>query len=120
MATLGDPLADLGILRMYWRDRDADASLAGTVGGAGVITLPGFPTWQEASARYEQKTGRDLSHLDFYIVLAHFKLAVILENMHARFQAGGTVGAGFETIGNQVLVLARAGLAVADAAAVKA
>ena len=114
MSTLGDPLADLGILRMYWRDRDADASLAATIGGAGVITLPGFPTWQEASARYEQKTGRDLSHLDFYIVLAHFKLAVILENMHARFKAGGTVGPGFELIGNQVIVLARSGLAVAE------
>jgi aminoglycoside phosphotransferase (APT) family kinase protein len=120
MSTLGDPLADLGILRMYWRDRDAENALAATVGGAGVITLPGFPTWQEARARYERKSGRDISNLDYYIVLAHFKLAVILENMHARFQAGGTVGAGFETIGNQVLVLARSGLAVADRSSVPA
>ncbi len=113
MSTLGDPLADLGILRMYWRDRDAAAAPA--IGsGAGVITLPGFSTWHEAAARYEKRSGRDLGHLDFYIVLAHFKLAVILENMHARFKAGGTVGAGFEVIGNQVLVLARSGLAVAD------
>ena len=114
MSTLGDPLADLGILRMYWRDRDADARFVAAVGNQGVITLPGFPTWQEAAARYERSTGRDLGHLDFYIVLAHFKLAVILENMHARFQAGGTVGPGFELIGSQVLVLARGGLAVAD------
>ena len=114
MSTLGDPLADLGILRMYWRDRGGDPSLAATVGSQGVITLPGFPTWQEAAARYEAKTGRDLSGLDFYIVLAHFKLAVILENMHARFKAGGTVGPGFELIGNQVIVLARSGLAVAE------
>jgi len=120
MATLGDPLADMGILRMYWRDRDGDPSLVATVGGAGVITLPGFPTWREASARYEQRTGRDLSHLDFYIVLAHFKLAVILENMHARFKAGGTVGPGFETIGQQVFVLARGGLAVAERSEVAA
>jgi len=114
MSTLGDPLADLGILRMYWRDRDAPADLRATVGGAGVITLPGFPSWREAAARYESKSGRDLSGLDFYIVLAHFKLAVILENMHARFMAGGTVGPGFETIGAQVLVLARSGMAVAE------
>lgn len=114
MSTLGDPLADLGVLRMYWRDRGADTTLSAAIGSQGVITLPGFPTWQEAAARYEQKTGRDLSGLDFYIVLAHFKLAVILENMHARFQAGGTVGPGFELIGQQVLVLARSGLAVAD------
>ncbi len=120
MSTLGDPLADLGILRMYWRDRDSDTVLQATVGGAGVITLPGFPTWREAAARYEERSGRDLSNLDFYIVLAHFKLSVILENMHARFQAGGTVGAGFETIGGQVLVLARSGLAVADRSSVPA
>jgi aminoglycoside phosphotransferase (APT) family kinase protein len=120
MATLGDPLADLGILRMYWRDRGSDGSLNATIGSAGVITLPGFPTWQEAALRYEQRTGRDLGHLDFYIVLAHFKLAVILENMHARFQAGGTVGPGFETIGQQVFVLARGGLAVAEQSEVAA
>jgi aminoglycoside phosphotransferase (APT) family kinase protein len=118
MSTLGDPLADLGILRMYWRDRDSDDRLVASVGNQGVITLPGFPTWREAFERYEKKTGTDLSVLDFYIVLAHFKLAVILENMHARFMAGGTVGGGFETIGAQVLVLARAGLAVADASRV--
>jgi aminoglycoside phosphotransferase (APT) family kinase protein len=118
MSTLGDPLADLGILRMYWRDRDGDNRFVAAVGNQGVITLPGFPSWQEASARYERTTGRDLSRLDFYIVLAHFKLAVILENMHARFQAGGTVGGGFEAIGAQVVVLARGGLAVADASSV--
>ena len=118
MSTLGDPLADLGILRMYWRDRGS-AELA-VVGSAGVITLPGFPSWQEAAARYERRSGRDLSHLDFYIVLAHFKLAVILENMHARFKAGGTVGAGFEAIGAQVLVLANSGMTVADASEVPA
>jgi|FLYL01.1.fsa_nt_gi aminoglycoside phosphotransferase (APT) family kinase protein len=114
MSTLGDPLADMGILRMYWRDREAEGDLSASVGSAGVITLPGFPTWQEAAERYEAKSGRSLKELDFYIVLAHFKLAVILENMHARFQAGGTVGAGFEAIGQQVFVLARSGLAVAD------
>ncbi|MEX2160272.1 MAG: phosphotransferase family protein [Dehalococcoidia bacterium] len=118
MSTLGDPLADMGILRMYWRDRDSAHQMA-AVGNAGVITLPGFPTWQEASARYEQRSGRDLSHLDFYIVLAHFKLAVILENMHARFLGGGTVGPGFEAIGQQVLVLARSGLMVADGSSVR-
>jgi aminoglycoside phosphotransferase (APT) family kinase protein len=120
MSTLGDPLADMGILRMYWRDRDTDPRLVATIGGAGVITLPGFPSWQEAAKRYEAKSGRDLSNLDFYIVLAHFKLAVILENMHARFKAGGTVGPGFEAIGEQVFVLARSGLMVADKSSVAA
>jgi len=114
MSTLGDPLADLGILRMYWRDRDASGEQA-QIGSGGVITLPGFPSWSEGRARYEEKSGRSLADLDFYIVLANFKLGVILENMHARFKAGGTVGAGFEMIGQQVFVLARTGLMVADA-----
>jgi aminoglycoside phosphotransferase (APT) family kinase protein len=120
MSTLGDPLADLGILRMYWRDRGEDSRLVAQVGNAGVITLPGFPNWREASARYEAKSGRDLGHLDYYIVLAHFKLAVILENMHARFKAGGTVGPGFEAIGQQVFVLARSGMMVAESSQVAA
>ena len=47
-------------------------------------------------------------------MLAHFKLAVILEGIHARFLDGGTVGPGFETIGQQVIVLARGGMAVAE------
>ncbi len=121
MSTLGDPLADIGILRMYWPDRgSAEAAPRPAGASASIITLPGFPTWQEASGRYAERSGRDLSDLDYYIVLAHFKLAVILENMHARFLAGGTVGPGFELIGQQVLVLARGGLAVADASSVAA
>ncbi len=120
MSTLGDPLADLGLLRMYWaRPAPGDGQRV-TVGSPGVISLPGFPTWEEAAARYAKRSGRNLSHLDFYTVLAHFKLAVILENMHARFLAGGTVGPGFEAIGAQVLVLARTGLAIADASEVAA
>ena len=121
MSTLGDPLADVGTLQMYWPERGGDGGAAGLVVASGaVITLPGFPTWAEASARYTERSGRDLSHLDFYVVLAHFRMAVILENMHARFLAGGTVGAGFEIIGNQVLALARAGLAVANNSSIPA
>ena len=121
MSTLGDPLADLGLLRMYWPERDSGGGAAGSVvASSAVITLPGFATWAEAAARYAEGSGRDLSNLDFYAVMAHFKLAVILENMHGRFLAGGTVGAGFETIGEQVLVLARHGLAIADSSSMAA
>lgn len=111
MCTLGDSLADLGLLRMYWgqgTSRDV------AIGGTPVMQLPGFPTWEEAQARYEEKSGVDLTNLDFYTVLAHFKLGVILENMYKRFLGGGTVGAGFEMIGQQAIALAQRGLAVAD------
>jgi len=119
MCTLGDSLADLGLLRMYWGDRDA-GSVPMAVGSASVMTLPGFPTWEEAAALYEKKSGHDLSGLDFYTVLAHFKLGVILENMYKRYLGGGTVGAGFEMIGQQAVLLGQRGLAVADASSIAA
>lgn len=112
MATLGDPLADVGLQFMYWPDRDAAATSA-VMSGA-VLALPGFPTRIEAIQRYAKKSGRDIASLDFYAALAFFKLAVILEGIHARFLEGGTVGGGFETMGDQAIGLARQGLAVAD------
>ncbi len=117
MCTLGDSLADMGLLRMYWGESlGGEEQLA--LAGAPVMTMAGFPSWAEARARYEEKSGADLSDLDFYTVLAHFKLGVILENMFKRFLGGGTVGAGFEGNGQQAVVLARRGLAVANASEV--
>lgn len=115
MCTLGDSLADLGLLQMYW-GRPTSVNIA--VGSAGVMSLPGFPTWAEAAARYEQKSGVSLAQLDFYTVLAHFKLGVILENMYKRFLGGGTVGTGFEMIGQQAILLGKNGLDVANASSI--
>ncbi|MEX0682186.1 MAG: phosphotransferase family protein [Dehalococcoidia bacterium] len=115
MCTLGDSLADMGLLQMYW-GRPTSAQLA--IGSVSAMSLPGFPTWDEAAARYSEKSGADLSNLDFYTVLAHFKLGVILENMYKRFLGGGTVGAGFEMIGQQAVVLGTNGLEVADKSAI--
>lgn len=115
MCTLGDSLADLGLLRMYW-GRPTSVNLA--VGSAAVMSLPGFPTWEEAAARYEEKSGVSLAQLDFYTVLAHFKLGVILENMYKRFLGGGTVGTGFEMIGQQAVLLGKNGLDVANASSI--
>jgi len=111
MCTLGDSLADMGLLQMYWGNPTSSQL---NIGATSVMSLPGFPTWEEAAARYEEKSGADLSGLDFYTVLAHFKLGVILENMNKRFLDGGTVGTGFETIGQQAVVLGKRGLEVAD------
>ncbi|MCH7485099.1 MAG: phosphotransferase family protein [Chloroflexi bacterium] len=115
MCTLGDSLADMGLLQMYWGNPTSSQL---NIGATSVMALPGFPTWEEAAARYEEKSGADLSGLDFYTVLAHFKLGVILENMHKRFLDGGTVGAGFEMIGQQAVVLGKRGLEVAGQSAI--
>lgn len=121
MATLGDPLADVGMQIMYWADTRPGATPSAPGIASGSVTgLPGFLRRDEAVARYAERSGRDLTNLDFYVVLAYFKLAVILEGINARFLEGGTVGAGFESIAAQALALAQTGLAVAEASSMVA
>ncbi|WP_219414938.1 phosphotransferase family protein [Pseudonocardia nigra] len=106
MATLGDPLADVGLLLVYQRRHE----LGGTFTG-GVATAPGFLRPDEAVARYAERSGRDLSELGFHLALGYFKSAVICEGIHYRYQQGQTVGAGFDTVGQAVEPLLAAGLA---------
>jgi aminoglycoside phosphotransferase (APT) family kinase protein len=122
MATLGDPLADVGILYMYWGDaaNTGRPSRPGDNASTTVISLPGFPSWTDALERYARKSGRNVDHLDFYIVLAHFKLAVIVEGIRERFEKGGTVGEGFEGMAARATALARSGLNLADRSTVPA
>jgi aminoglycoside phosphotransferase (APT) family kinase protein len=118
MATLGDPLADIGLLLVYWNDRDDrddGASARPQISVAqGVTAQPGFFTRAEVVERYAKASGRDVEHLDFYVVLGYYKLAVILEGIHARYRMGKTLGEGFEHIGEGVVGLARAALDVAS------
>ncbi len=86
LCTLGDPLADLGLLMVYW----ADAGEENPIGlGQPANLAPGFPTREELRDRYGERSGRDLSQLDFYIALGYWKLAVIIEGVYARYTAGG-------------------------------
>ncbi|HEX3782121.1 MAG TPA: phosphotransferase family protein [Pseudonocardiaceae bacterium] len=109
MATLGDPLADLGLFVIYSRGAGRDDPISGGVTGA-----PGFPPIDEQIARYAARTGVDVSSLDWYVGLASFKLAVVLEGIHYRFMLGKTIGAGFDRIGMLVPELVRGGLAALD------
>jgi aminoglycoside phosphotransferase (APT) family kinase protein len=107
MATLGDPLADVGLFVLYARSRSPeDEVITGDVTRA-----PGFPPERVLVQRYADRTGADLSALDWYVGLACFKLAVVLEGIHFRFTQGKTVGAGFDRIGDRVPGLVREGLA---------
>jgi len=104
MATLADPLTDVGLLIVYQRmDRLDEGPMASDA--------PGYPSEAEILARYAERSGRDLSGLGFYIALASFKLAVILEGIHFRYVHGQTVGEGFENIGELVEPLVASGLA---------
>jgi aminoglycoside phosphotransferase (APT) family kinase protein len=104
MATLGDPLTDLGLLLVYQR---MDRLHAGPMASS----APGFPSETELLERYAQVSGRSLSDLGFYIALGSFKLAVILEGIHYRYVHGQTVGEGFDLIGSQVEPLVVSGRA---------
>ena len=72
---------------------------------------PGYPSVPEVLDRYAADSGRDLSDLGFYIALASFKAAVILEGIHFRYVHGQTVGEGFGEIGTLVEPLVASGLA---------
>ncbi|MBC6468830.1 phosphotransferase family protein [Actinomadura alba] len=104
MSTLGDPLTDLGLTLVYWADAGDEERLRIPVGST-VTSAPGFLTRREFAARYAELTGFDLADLDFYVAFASYKLAVILEGIHARFLQKATVGEGFEEIGESVPVL---------------
>jgi aminoglycoside phosphotransferase (APT) family kinase protein len=108
MSTLGDPLADLGLTLMYWADGSAEQFPDINV-GASVTALPGFYSRDQFGARYAELTGRDISSIGYYIAFGYFKLAVVLEGIHARYLLNQTVGEGFEREGPAVpLLIARA------------
>lgn len=95
MTTVGDPLADLGAAMSYWIQADDPALLKNGFGKAPVTVTEGFYTRAEFIARYAEKSGRDVSNIDFYLTFAYFKLAVICQQIYYRFKKGQTSDARF-------------------------
>jgi aminoglycoside phosphotransferase (APT) family kinase protein len=104
MSTLGDPLADLGLTLTYWADPGDDEWLGVEV-GAKVTSRPGFLTSARFASYYAALTGRDVSGIGYYVAFGCFKLAVVLEGIHARFLQNKTVGEGFDQAGSAVPTL---------------
>jgi aminoglycoside phosphotransferase (APT) family kinase protein len=84
LCTLGDPLADVGLLLVYWAEEGDEllplfepATMA-----------EGFISREQVGERYAERSGRDLSQIDFYVALGYWKLAIILEGVFARYKAG--------------------------------
>lgn len=84
ICTLGDPLADLGLLQVYWTGPDDEASA--WTGSA--TDVAGFWNRTELAERYAEVSGRDISQLDFYVAFAYWKLACILEGVYSRYLGG--------------------------------
>jgi aminoglycoside phosphotransferase (APT) family kinase protein len=104
MSTLGDPLADVGLLLAY-----RDPAIEGLLHRP-ASTSPAFPSQGAIAEEYGRVSGRDLTGLPFHVALAFFKVAVIAEGIHQRFRKGDTVGSGFEDVGRTVPALVRSGL----------
>ena len=111
MSTIGDPLTDVGLLLVYW----GGGEHLSTLSTQGVANLPGYLSRDEVIAHYAERSGRDVGHLDFYVLFALYKLAIIVEGINARYLMGKTLGEGFGEMGAMVDSLAEQGLALADA-----
>ncbi|MEZ5217387.1 MAG: phosphotransferase family protein [Ilumatobacteraceae bacterium] len=82
LCTLGDPLADVGYLGIYWA-RDDQRLVSNDPSAA-----PGFPSYDELVARYAERTGRDVSQIEYYVAFSYWRLAVISEGVYARYLNG--------------------------------
>jgi aminoglycoside phosphotransferase (APT) family kinase protein len=89
LATLGDPLADLGWLIASW-GRPGD-SVPPTIAGPSLVE--GYADREELVARYAERSGRDVGELDFYVAFARWRSACIGAGVYSRY-AGGVMGAG--------------------------
>ena len=83
MATIGDPMTDIGAVLAYWgeaSDPDMGISL--------VTNQKGFFSRREMAEQYAKESGRDISHIDYYVAFGFYKLAVILQQLYYRWKKG--------------------------------
>jgi aminoglycoside phosphotransferase (APT) family kinase protein len=109
MATIGDPLADVGYMMIHWTQPGDDV---GRFNLHTVTTLPGFPTRQELISRYEQRSGRSMQALSWYVTLALWKAVVFMEGNYKRAVAGSTDDPYLKAFGEGVVELAQRALRV--------
>jgi aminoglycoside phosphotransferase (APT) family kinase protein len=100
MATIGDPLFDLAVSLSYWAGADDPEELRTAL--PTVTMLPGFIRREEFMRIYAHKSGRDLSEMHFYIILAYFKMAVIIQQIYVRWWRGQTQDERFAAYGARV------------------
>ncbi len=103
LATVGDPLVDLGWLVATWPDKTG----RGNVGVQVIEPFDGFPDTNELIERYAKRSTRDMSHIDWYVVLACFKLGLILEGTYARAHAGKAPMSTGQALHNSCVALLR-------------
>jgi aminoglycoside phosphotransferase (APT) family kinase protein len=103
MATVGDPLFDLAVSLSYWTEPTDPDELKEVM--PTVTSTPGFMTREELMDRYSYSSGRDLSEMHWYMVFGYFKLAVILQQIYARWKSGQTTDERFANFDERVRTL---------------
>jgi aminoglycoside phosphotransferase (APT) family kinase protein len=101
MSTIGDPLLDLGWVLVAWGPEAADMQ------HAGFMQAEGLPTREEMLAHYEKWSGRSTADIDYYVVLARWKLGIVLEQSYSRLLKGAGVNPRVEFFGQLVPELIR-------------
>jgi aminoglycoside phosphotransferase (APT) family kinase protein len=112
ICTLGDVLADVGQLMVYWAEPGDERSTLGLE----ATKAAGFPSRAELQTRYAERSGRDLGDLDFYVSFAFWKVACIVEGVYSRYMAGAGGGddTDAEVYATQVFQLAESSKAAAE------
>jgi aminoglycoside phosphotransferase (APT) family kinase protein len=85
LCTVGDPLADVGVMIAYWNELGAAATGSDALFREPVTELPGFPTTSELAASYARASDRDLTPLGFWVAFAYWKIAIIVEGVYRRW-----------------------------------
>jgi aminoglycoside phosphotransferase (APT) family kinase protein len=111
MATIGDPLADLGYMVMHWTQPGDPASKFNL---HTVTRLEGFPSREQLIAAYEQRSGRSMQALNWYVTLALWKAIVFMEGNYKRAVSGSTDDPYLKTFGDGVIEIARRALSVSQ------
>ena len=112
LCTLGDPLADLGYLGVYWFDGNASSARPNDPTPAG-----GFPAYDEVVDRYARRTGRDVGGIGYYVAFGCWRLAVISEGVYARYlhgAMGDDLGVDFSAFKDNTELLADRALAALE------
>ncbi|MTD16267.1 phosphotransferase [Nakamurella sp. YIM 132087] len=106
LATIGDPLADIGALLFFWREMGESFPVL----IPGVSNLPGFPTRADLAQRYAERSGLDLSRIAYYEAFAAFRFAVITQGVARRAADGAMAGQQFGDVADDLAMMAAYGL----------
>jgi aminoglycoside phosphotransferase (APT) family kinase protein len=112
MATIGDPLADVGYMMIHWRQADDPPGAKFNL--QSVTIEPGFPTRREIVSRYERRSGRSMHALDWYVTLAMWKAVAFMEGNYKRAISGSTDDPYLKSFGEGVVELAERALDVTE------